>query len=104
MLPIEEKEFREAIKATHGVDSQFVESTPVHLMWEGKSIWKGIVDLFELVDHPKAEHCYAWRFYNDRQWRYTTVLEIPPVIGPQSAVKVGVAHQIKKARENKSQT
>ena len=96
MLPIEEKEFREAIKATHGVDSQFVKSTPVHLIWEGKSIWKGIVDLFELVDHPKAEHCYAWRFYNDRQWHYTTVLEIPPVESAETAVQVAIAAKGKK--------
>jgi len=96
MLPVEEKEFREAIKATHGVDSQFVKSAPVHLVWEGKSIWKGIVDLFELIGHPKAEHCYAWRFYDDHQWRYTTVLDIPPVKSAETAVQVAIAASARK--------
>jgi hypothetical protein len=31
---------------------------------------------------------------------FITILELPPVDSPQSAVKVGVAYQIKKARQN----
>jgi hypothetical protein len=32
---------------------------------------------------------------------FITILELPPVDSPQSAVKAGVAHQIKKARSER---
>jgi hypothetical protein len=57
---------------------------------------KGVVEVFDLIGHAKAKRCYGWTYGEPEQ--FITVLEIPPVVDAQSAVKVGVAHQIKKAR------
>ena len=65
-------------------------------MFQDKTIWKGDVEIFELIRHPKAKRCYGWS-YGDPE-RLITVLELPPVTDAQSAVKVGVSYQIKKAR------
>jgi hypothetical protein len=46
--------------------------------------------------HPKAKRCYGWSY--DEPEQFITILELPPVTDANSAVKVGVAYQIKKAR------
>jgi hypothetical protein len=49
------------------------------------------------VGHPKAQICYAWSYYDDKgETQYTTVLELPPVDSPESAVKVAIAASARK--------
>ena len=81
----------------HGCDSRHVESVPVHEVFRGETVWNGIVEVFGLVGHPKAKRCYGWSYGEPEE--FITILEIPPVVDAQSAVKVGVAYQIKKARK-----
>jgi hypothetical protein len=64
---------------------------------EGKTVWKGDVEGFDLFDHPKAKRCYGWSYGEPEQ--FIIILELPPVTDAQSAVKVGVSYQIKKARK-----
>jgi hypothetical protein len=52
--------------------------------------------VFDLHYHPKAKRCYGWTYGEPEE--FITILELPPVTDAQSAVKVGVAYQIKKAR------
>ena len=83
--------FQEAIRATHGAESLWVDSVPVKEVFRGETAWQGEVEVFALEDHPKAKRCYAWRYLDVKEWRYTTVLEIPPVDSPETAVKVAIA-------------
>jgi hypothetical protein len=66
-------------------------SAPVVEMFGKQTAWEGIVESFALTGHPKAKRCYAWSFLENGQPQYTTVLEIPPVDSPESAVKVAIA-------------
>jgi hypothetical protein len=91
MQPTEQNEFQEAIRATHGCTARHVQSVPVREVFNKLVAWEGIVEVFELQGHPKAKRCYAWRYLDGKQWRYTAVLEIPPVDSPQMAVKVAIA-------------
>jgi len=68
----------------------------VHEIFRGKTLWRGDVEVFELTGHPKAKRCYAWSYGEPEE--FITILELPPMDSALSAVKVGVAHQIKKAR------
>ena len=65
-------------------------------VFAGKTIWKGNVEVFDLTGHPKAKRCYGWTYGEPEQ--FITILELPPVDSAKSAVKVGVAYQIRKAR------
>jgi hypothetical protein len=65
--------------------------------FEGKTVWRGDVECFDLTGHPKAERCYGWSFGEPEE--FITILELPPVQSPQDAVKVGVAYQIRKQRK-----
>lgn len=84
------------IHQLHGADSTWLESVPVLETFQGKIIWEGQVEVFDLRGHPKAKRCYAWTYGEPEQ--FITILELPPVDSAQSAVKVGLAYQIKKKR------
>ena len=76
---------------------------PVHELFRGETVWKGVVEQFELVGHPKAKRCYAWSHRDgpiDSEERFVAVLELPPVDSPQSAVKVAIVAEIKRNRSN----
>jgi len=72
---------------------------PVHEVFRGQTVWRGDVEVFDLTGHPKAKRCHAWSHRegpNDQGERFVTVLELPPVDSPQSAVKVAIADQIRR--------
>ena len=95
-------ELQNAIRNLHGCESQYLETVAVTETFQGKTVWQGEVEVFQLRDHPKATHAYAWSHRagkKDKATRYVTVLQIPPVDSPQTAVKVAVAAEIKNARE-----
>jgi hypothetical protein len=73
-----------------------VKSVPVRGVFNGLIAWEGIVEVFDLIGHPKAKRCYAWSFEDGTQTRSVTALELPPVDSPETAVKVAIAA---KARE-----
>lgn len=82
----------EGIEAVHGCKAKYVDSTPVFEAFEGQVIWEGVVDAFALTGHPKAKRCYAWPYKDDRgSTHIATVLEIPPVDSPETAVKIAIA-------------
>ena len=55
-------ELQNAIRATHECDSRWEGSVKVEEMFEGKTAWSGIVEIFSLVGHPKAKFAYAWTY------------------------------------------
>jgi hypothetical protein len=81
----------------HKANPAWVKSVPVHELFNGKTVWKGDVEVFDITGHPKAKRCYGWTYGDPEE--FITILELPPVTDAQSAVKVGVAYQIKKARQ-----
>jgi hypothetical protein len=84
-------ELKNAIRATHGCESLHVKSVPVKEVFKGETAWKGTVEVFDLVGHPKAKRAYAWTYRDGDQNKTITVLGVPPVDSPESAVKVAIA-------------
>ena len=82
------------IRHLHGADSKWLESISVLETFQGKTVWEGIVELFELTNHPKAKRCYAWSDFDPKREHLTAVLEIPPVKSANDAVKVYIVQQI----------
>jgi hypothetical protein len=85
------------IEHLHSCGAIHRKTVPVHEVFKGKTIWQGDVEVFELVKHPTAKRCYGWSYGEPEE--FITILELPPVTDAQSAVKVGVSYQIKKARK-----
>src|SRR6476659_8456924 len=89
MNPIEAMQI--AIRQVHRCVSKHVESVRVVSQLEGKRVWDGTVEVFDLIGHPKAKRAYAWTHQSGGQNTTVAVLELPPVYSPQTAVAVAIA-------------
>ena len=90
------KYIQEAIKSNFNCESNYIESVPIHETFQGKTVWKGIVEVFELVGHPQADLCFAWGHNtDDSKSEYVTVLKLPPVDSPQDAVRASIVAESK---------
>ena len=85
------------IQHLHNCAAVHRQTVPVREDFQGQTIWQGDVEVFDLIGHPKAKRCYGWSYGEPEE--IITILELPPVDSPQSAVKVGLAYQIKKTRK-----
>jgi hypothetical protein len=87
------QELRDTIHGLHGGEASHLESVPVTEMFKGRTVWDGVVEVFRLEGHPRTDRVYAWRHETsdpDKPWRHVTVLHIPPVVSPQTAVKAAI--------------
>src|SRR5262245_22135677 len=87
---------KDAIRRAHACDSIHVESVPVHEVFNGQTVWQGRVEVFRLLNHPKAVRCYAWchsEGAKDEHRRYFAVLELPPVTSAVTAVRAAIMAQ-----------
>jgi hypothetical protein len=82
---------RHAIRSMYGCESRHIESMPMHEVSKGQTPWPRVVEVFALINHPKAKRAYAWSFKEGNVIESVAVLEIPPVNSPQTAVKAAIA-------------
>ena|SRR5436190_8424270 len=85
----------------HKCDSTWIESVSVHEVFRGQTVWQGRVEVFSLSGHPKAKKAYAWSHLegaSDEGERIVTVLEIPPVESPVTAVRASIVADSKKSK------
>ena len=94
------QELRDVILRLHGVESRHVESVPVRESFHGKTVWEGIVEVFELQGHPKATRAYAWTHETgdpDKPIRHVTILHIHPITSPVAAVRAAIVQELRDA-------
>ena len=90
------EDLREVIHKLHGATATHVESVPVIEMFNGQTIWDGIVDVFDLHGHPATHRVYAWSHETDdpdNPKRHVTVLHLPPVVSPITAVRAVIVEE-----------
>jgi hypothetical protein len=92
------EELQKAVRKLHGCDATWIATVPVREEWQGKTAWRGVVQVFELSGHNRAKRCYVWNYEDGGRSHYTTVLELPPVTDAESAVRISIAA---KARQRK---
>jgi hypothetical protein len=85
----------------HDCDAEYVETVPVVEEFQGETIFQGDVEVFDIRGHPKATRGYGWGYVASESGgrRYFTVLELPPVDSPQTAVKAAIMSEIQNARK-----
>jgi hypothetical protein len=97
------KELRDVIRRLHGAQAMHVESVVVKEKFQDEIVWDGVVEVFDIVGHPKATRVYAWAHNasdvsgteTKRLRRQITVLHIPPVISPETAVRAAIIEEYK---------
>jgi hypothetical protein len=88
-----------AVEQLHNCGAVHRETIPVHEIFRGQTVWQGEVEVFDLTNHPKAKRAYGWSHregIGDEGERFVTVLEIPPVVSPITAVRASIMADKKK--------
>jgi hypothetical protein len=91
-----------AVSQLHNCGAVHFKTVPVREIFQGKLIWQGDVEVFDLHNHPKAKRAYAWSHLDgekDERTQYVAVLEIPPVESAETAVKVAIANEVRKGQK-----
>jgi len=68
--------------------------------FQGRTVWDGVVEVFELVGHPKAPRAYAWSHYTDDPRalrRHVTVLHSRLITSPVLAVRAVIVQEFRNA-------
>jgi hypothetical protein len=90
------------IQQLHNCGAIHSATIPVHEVFQGQTVWKGEVEIFNLFRHPKADRCYGWSHpegQDDKGERFVTVLEIPPVVSAVTAVRASIVADSKKGNK-----
>ena len=89
-------DLRDAILKEHGVESNHFESVPVTEKHKGRTVWEGVVEVFKLWRHPKADYAYAWTYEtSDGQVHHVTVLTIDPIQSARDAVRAAIVQEFR---------
>ncbi|MGO8864894.1 MAG: hypothetical protein ACLQME_00190 [Alphaproteobacteria bacterium] len=76
----------------HGGAATLAQTVPVKETFEGKTVWEGVVHVFELKGKPKATRAYAWSapIEGGTKRRFFAVLHIPAIDSPIKAVRAAI--------------
>jgi hypothetical protein len=93
----ERDQLREAVERMHGAPAALVQSVPVRESFEGKTVWEGVVHVFDLTGHPTATRAYAWSspIEGSTKRRFFAVLHQAPVESPHAAVRAAIVAEQK---------
>jgi hypothetical protein len=94
------EELRDVILRLHGADATHVESVPIRETFQGKTVWDGIVEVFELHGHSTATRVYAWAHDTDdprKPRRHVTVLHSHPITSAREAVRAAIIQEFRNA-------
>jgi len=92
---------REAIHKLHGAHATHRESVPVKEVFQGETVWDGIVEVFDLHGHPKTDTAYAWLHDTGdpaRDFQHVTVLHLHPALSPAAAVRAFLVQEFRNAQ------
>ena len=92
------EELRDVIRRLHGADAQHVESVPVKETFQGKTVWEGVVEVFDLIGHATAGKVYAWAHDTDdpaKPRRHVTVLHSHPITSARDAVRAAIVQEFR---------
>jgi|SRR5665213_3043722 len=87
-----------SIHRLHGVEATHCASVPVKEVFNGQTVWDGIVEVFHLEGHPKTDTAYAWLHDTgdpEEPFRPVTVLHIHPALSPVAAVRAFIVQEFR---------
>jgi hypothetical protein len=93
---------RKAVESQHGGTAGLVTKLRVKDVFEGKSVWEGVVYIFDLEGNSKATRAYAWSspIEGSPKRRFFAVLHLDGVRSPLDAVRSASAEEHRMANRN----
>lgn len=97
---VSKESLAKAILDLHNCKATWVESVPVKEVFEGETVWEGVVQVFDLQGHPRATRCYACSHALDasKKRRFFVVLHHGAVDSPEKAVKAAIVDEFGKKK------
>ena len=85
-------QLQRAVEGQHGGKTMLVEAVPVKEVFQGQTVWEGVVHVFDLEDHPKATRAYAWSspVEGSNKRRFYAVLHLGGIRSPLDAVRAAI--------------
>jgi hypothetical protein len=92
MIEVSADQLKQAVEGQHGCKASLSQSVPVVEKHEGKTVWEGVVHVFDLAGHPQAERAYAWSspVEGSDKRRFFAVLHMGPIQSPRDAVRAAI--------------
>ncbi len=85
------------IEHLHRCKAIHFEDVEVNEEFDGQTVWSGVVSVFKINGHPKADTCYGWSspIEGSDKRKFYAILKLPPVQSPSDAVKAAIASEYK---------
>jgi hypothetical protein len=85
-------QLRDAVQNMHGGTATLTQSVPVCETFEDKTVWEGVVHVFDLAGHPTATRAYAWSspIEGSTKRRFSAVLHTDRINSPLEAVRAAI--------------
>lgn len=100
MIEVRDEELKRAVESQHGCTATLLQSVPVKEIFGGETVWEGIVRVFRIHGHPKANTAYAWSspIEGSDKRRFFAVLHQPPITSPVEAVRAAIVAEARSSR------
>ncbi len=85
-------QLKRAVEAQHDGTTTLLQSLPVSETFDGKTGWAGVVHVFALTGHPKANRALSLLIADrgDDKRRFFAMLQQGPVTSPVEAVRAAI--------------
>jgi hypothetical protein len=94
-MDVSADQLKYAVEKQHGGKATLVTKLPVKEIFEGKTVWEGVVHIFDLERHPAATRAYAWSSQDGDRRRAYAVLHLGSIGSPRDAVQATLASERK---------
>ena len=93
---------RKAVEKHAECRAKHRDSVPVTEGYLDQIMWEGVVEVFDLDGHPKANRAYGWQFWEGRNAQYTVYWESPRLILQMLLSGLRLRQKQKKCRTTRS--
>jgi hypothetical protein len=91
-MDVAASELKTAVERQHQCRATLAYVEPVSEEFAGERVWEGLVHVFDVQGHPKANQAFAWSspIEESTKRRFFAVLNIPPINTPLDAVRAAI--------------
>jgi predicted homoserine dehydrogenase-like protein len=99
-MEVSADQLKRVVQGQHGGTAKRVTKLRVKEVFEGKTVWEGIVHIFDLEGHSKATRAYAWSspIEGSAKRRFYAPLHLGGIKSPLDAVRAAIVGEQRSGR------
>jgi len=81
-----------AVEGAHNCSAKYAGKVTVHEKRNGSTRWYGLVYIFDLIGHPKANRAYVWAIdaFMGHEVQLMTALQQGRIFSPEDAIRAAL--------------